>query len=231
MAVALVKLGTVAEGTTSASPTFGQATTAGNFLVAWVLDKSSANLVTPTGWSAAVAATGAIGAGVYYKGNCTASETAPVFSDASGFQMDACLAEFYGVLTVSPLNQHTSVSGGLTSPQVVTAPGADAAVGELMCTSEFIDYSMAGTKTTTDTYTNATATAAANNDSTSILSHYRFSYGITTANASADSNSVAFTITSVTQVSLAIASFKAMTAVMHPKQFDPTPFIPKGRSM
>src|SRR5205814_937785 len=171
-----------------------------------------------------------LGVSFYFKANCAAGETAPTITNTAGTFCAAVLTEFSGAATTSPVDQDANPATGLTSPQTVTLLAADVAAGDLMLATGFYVYTMAGTKTTSDTYNNATATAIGNNDATSTVNHYRFSYGITTTNASADNDAAAFTITNISSVAVNAVSFKAgaLAAVVHP--FSPLPFIPQGRS-
>jgi hypothetical protein len=207
MAVALVKLGTVATGTTSVSPTFGQSTTAGNLLILWVADNnSSSSPPLPSGWSSA--ASTVQGSAIFYKPNCGAGETAPTLSDAGSVFMAACLGEFSGADTSAPRDRF-STSGGTTSPLVLNLNGTDLEVGELFCTADLWTYTMSATKTTSDTYNNVSQQAnVGSNDATSTASHYRFGYAVTTGNSVADQNSATFTTTNVSTGTIAGASFK-----------------------
>lgn len=216
MAIALVgTMGTVVTGTTSASPAFGQATTAGNFLVAWgATDISIPSL--PSGWTGST--TGATGGDrplIYWKENCSASETAPTFTAASSTFIAMRLAEFSGVV-ISSASDLTGEATGITSPADAQSFPAnpDVAAGELVIGCTFIVYSMGATKTTTHAYNNgATALQNVSNDATSTVNHYRFSYGITTGNASADDLTITFTITNISQHDSLIASFKSVAVL------------------
>lgn len=220
MAIALVKLGTATTGTTSVSPTFGQATAAGDLLVAWLSAPGGAAAPgAPSGWSTGKVQLDSLNnrySCIFYKANSGASETAPTFTDGAATFMAAALGEFSGADTLAPLDQSAGANG-LTSTQVLTAASADAASGDLVIACDGFAYSMAATKTTSDTFNNgATATDVGNNDGTSSATHYRMSYGITTSNASADTNTVAFTITNVTATHMALASFTVPAAAPAP---------------
>lgn len=209
----------VSHGSTSASaqpavPAFGQATTAGNLLVAVVVAQATG---TPTGMTCSdgtwfLAVNDANLAAIWYKANCGAGETAPTFT-ATGQNAIAQLIEFSGGSTTSPLDQTATIGGGATSPGVATAAGVDVASGQLIVTCSEDTLSTAGTATTSDTYNNgATPTNLGNNDGGSTRTHYRLSYGITTGNSSADQNSHADNSVNLTRINGVLASFKLPAA-------------------
>jgi hypothetical protein len=216
MAIALVKAGTVATGTTTISPTFGQTTTAGNLLVLLIAAQGSADSTdrTPTGYTRADGTSGdQAETNVYFKANCGAGETAPTYTDSGATSIAGVLAEFSGVATTSPLDQHISTSGGITSPQTATTAGADVGATELVLGIDRLVYSMAATKTTTNAFNNgATATDLGNNDGTSSANHYRFSYGINTGNSTADVLTCTFTTTNISGAARHISSYQVAGA-------------------
>ncbi len=163
------------------------------------------SLNTGPGWLQAVVQTDSstLWVAVWYKPNCVAGETAPVF--VAGNVM---LAEFSGGATASPIDQ-TGTNHGTTTPVVVTAGGTDAASGELIIASSGSTFSKAGTTTTANSFNNgATATNLSNEDATSLMSHYRFSYGITTGNSGADTNSFSDTSMNLSLIEACVVSFK-----------------------
>ncbi len=183
MAIALVgSLGTKTEVTsgTTLSPTFAQATTAGNLLICWITSDVLTYTNDQPGWTVV----GSQGILFYYKENCGASETAPTFTTSITMTIGAAqLAEFSGAATTSPLEDSASASA---ASRTLAAP--DAAAGNLLIGVQSDTLTKVGTATTTHTYNNgATALNNANNDAGSHIVHYRFTYGITTGNASADS--------------------------------------------
>ena len=129
MAIALVKAGTLAA---TLSPAFGQSTTAGSLLVAWVAQNGSSSgtnpfTVTGTGWTLAFATGAAYQWGaVYCKPGCGAGETAPTFS-ASGTTNASVLAEFSGAATSSPLD-----SSGISATATATNAAHDTGGGDLI---------------------------------------------------------------------------------------------------
>jgi hypothetical protein len=220
MAIAVVAIGTVATGSATVSPAFGASTGSGHLLVAWVSHSDSTGSSTTDGtWTKA---TGTDTDDIWYKANSGSGETAPTFTCLAG-SMNAALGEFSGAATASPLDQTKNGTSGATSPIVVTATSADATSGSLIVvlTRDFL--TMAGTVTTTDTLNNgASATNAGNNDATSSTTHYRFSYGITTGNSAADSNSHADNSKNIGNMFPRLVSFKPAPAA--------TPLSPPFRS-
>lgn len=215
MAISFVAAGTVATGATSASPTFGASTTAGNLLVCIAAAQaiSGAMTITGSGWLAVHADGTVPDSMVFYKPNCGAGETAPVVNGGSGAGfVAAVLMEFSGAAAASPLDQVRDNNSSVT-PLSLTMLGADAGAGELVVAAQGDVLSKAGTATTSHTYNNgATAQQNLNNDGTSTATHYRFSYGITTGNASADNVSLADASMNLSQISGTIASFKVESA-------------------
>lgn len=211
MAYALVgSAGTVATGSGSASPAFGQATSAGNLLIAWVIAVGGGATTSASGWSKAVAR-GDLTA-IWYKPGSGAGETAPAFTGTGN--MFAMLAEFSGGATSSPFDQGIAQGGAGTSPVVATNTSADVQAGELLVSAARDALSKAGTATTSSTFNNgATPTTNANNDSTSTTDHYRFDWGITTGNSAADSNSHANGSMNLSATDVVIGSFKLAPVV------------------
>lgn len=211
MAIALVSAGSVATGTTSASPSFGQSTTAGNLLILMFCG-DTINSPTISGWTKAGSSDAR--AGIYYKANCGAGESAPTVTISQNGFTAAVLLEFSGADTSAPFDKagHTATSA-TSSPMSVTATAADTASGELVVSAASWNLTKAGTGTTVDTYNNgATANDVGNNDSTSQVSHYRFSYGFTTGNSSADNLSETQSSMNISSGHAAIASFLVASA-------------------
>lgn len=135
MTIALVSAGSVASGSTSASPSFGQSTTSGNLLLAWVSLNDSASsfpLSPPSGWGEAEVTGVSYNYGaLFYKNNCGSGETAPSFSDSNATEMHAGLAEFSGIAVPSlggPVDQH----GHAISANPCSASAGDTASGDLV---------------------------------------------------------------------------------------------------
>lgn len=217
MAIALVSAGTVASGN-PAAPAFGQATTAGNLLIAWVsVGVSGAAFPTcSSGTWTKLAQSGSGGsiAQVWYKKNCGAGETAPTFSNAA--TVSAAFAEFSGADTAAPADQNGGTNSA-ASPIVAVAGAVDAAAGELLVSAGSWFLSKAATQITSDTYNNgATPTTNLNNDATSIAGHYRYAWGLTTGNAAADQTSQSSDTMNLTAGSVVVASFKVAAASLAP---------------
>ncbi len=179
----------------SIQPAFGQSTTAGNLLVAWVAQNAdSVNAISTIsgGWTQAVQKQASLSAvAVFYKPNCGAAETAPTFNAASANPMFGQLAEFSGPLKSGPVDQ-TATATATASPMVLTASAADQLSGELQLTASFWTTSNQPFSNITDIYgSNATAISAGNNNNTLDSRHANFGYAITTANNIADTCSAA----------------------------------------
>jgi hypothetical protein len=120
MGYSLVSAGPVAlvnpNYTGEISPSFGQATTAGNLLIAF-LSSISGSATNPfstgaAGWQQAAASGGAYQwAAIWYKENCASGETAPVFSLSDGIASAGMLAEFSGGAVSGVLDQSGGTAG------------------------------------------------------------------------------------------------------------------------
>ena len=195
---------------TALTPAWGTSETraASNLLVCFVAVSASATIpTTPSGWSVAKTQAGTTSSvAIFYK-IAAGSDAAPTIAAISSAYISAQLAEFSGGSHSSPLDKVGSASG-TSSPRVETASATDTnSFGELIITANTIYYSAAATKTLTDTINNATKVTT-NNAETSTRWHYDFTYGYATTNSTADSDSFAFTTTSITGQAGAIASFK-----------------------
>ncbi len=130
-------LGAFLKGTSTAvNPLFGQATTAGNFLVAVVSGSTSNSNTNAAGW-ALVKRTNTNGQDVeiWTKPNCGANEVAPQFTGgAAGAPcMYGQLAEFSGVATAAPTDQTGSTSvDNPPATNTVTNGSVDAQSGDLV---------------------------------------------------------------------------------------------------
>jgi len=221
MAIALVgsagAISTVA--TASITPAFGQATTAGNLLIARVTDNVGgiAIATTSTGWTQAVQAqSGANDAAVFYKMNCGASETAPTFTATGATVMFADLTEWSGAATSAALDQ-SGTGGGAANPTAGCTANdtntADLAVGCAMFTN-----SKTATYTVSNTWTPAsgTATATQNTGATKQLNCFMGSAYLLNGHGGAAHDTVTFTVTPSTGAfsseACAVASFLPLTA-------------------
>lgn len=128
MAIALLKAGAVATGTTSLTPAFGQSTTAGNFLSCQLTSTNSTLITisgTPSTWLQAVPASGFTSlVFVFYRADCGAGESVPTFTANSGDALTAVLAEWTGVATTSPLDQ-SGIGSRSGNSVVITNSAAD----------------------------------------------------------------------------------------------------------
>ncbi len=212
MAYALVgTFGTVATGSTSCAPTFAQTTTANNLLVCW-LAGAAGNFTGLTGWTQAVTSGNSNGrADVWYK-VAAGSDSAPTATFTGGTNCAGCLAEFSGGPTTSLVD--TTAGGAVaTSPLLLTTAGNLAANGELICSSDVVVATKAGTDTTTDTYNNgATPTTNRNNDATSIITHYRFAWGTATTSGAAETNSITSASMNLSLIGGGLAAFNLPAA-------------------
>jgi Putative Ig domain len=137
--IALVSQGAIAA---SGSPAFGQATAAGNLLVAWVGSNGGTGSFTTTtstsGWALAADGGAAFGwSSVWYKANSAGSDAAPVFTDSAGAVQFSQLAEFSGAALSSPVDQSGGAvtAGGLPAWEVILSP--DTTAGDLVCAAGF----------------------------------------------------------------------------------------------
>lgn len=141
MSISLVSAGSATTGSQTASPDFGQSTTEGNFLVAFVCANSvrgeeETDEITCSDeftWHPGTAASADYNqAAIFYKPNCGSGETAPSFSgnDNSSYVV-ALLAEFSGVSTNAStvLDQ---IAGYYGFPSGCACSRADSEAGELL---------------------------------------------------------------------------------------------------
>lgn len=209
MAVALVKAGAVGIGTTSVTPAFGQATTAGNLLLAHIANdgNTSAIATTATGWTQAgqAHATGVSQrAALFYKPNCGASETAPTFTGAGANHVHAVLSEWSGANTSAPLDQ-TGTATGTATPLTVTASGTDGGTGRLVTAA----YGWNTTTSVAASETDSTGFAQLVADAASGSQHLGSPYSVTvTTGSAADTNTETESGGTVAVTAAVIASFK-----------------------
>jgi hypothetical protein len=137
-----------------AHPAFGAATTAGNFLVAY-LGSNGTITTSASGWT--IVPGSVTGRAIAYKPDCGAGETAPVFS-TSGSDIWAFLEEWSGVATTSPLAQHNGSnidsqawSASLTNP--------DSTAGMLIVGCGYWNGSNLGGSVSLSTFTDSTGGA------------------------------------------------------------------------
>lgn len=209
MAIALVKAGTIkGSGTTTVTPAFGQATTAGDLLIATVSSSKVTVLTCTTpGWTQKASIyKGNCSTSVWYKENCAATETPPTFKSATSATLRAQLSEWSGAAT-STVPDKTGHGSATVSPVTSACTAPDSAPTNL-CIVATHWYSAAST-TGTFSSTPTTFQGLGTDGSTSSKHHVHGAYRVYTAGGvTADSDKLSFT-GSVTAVGWAIASFKA----------------------
>lgn len=223
MAIALVgsagAISTVT--TTTVTPSFAQATTAGNLLVciaAVVSSGGSPTLTTSSsGWSQATVNTGValLNTAIFYKPNSSAGETAPTIStDAGGGSVTnlyAELSEWSGAATSSPVDKTRSAQGTTTS-----TPSADTTSGELAIAILLFLNSKSATYTISTSWSPAGGTVNSLNNTGATKAGQAFmgSSDIMSSNASADQATWTVTPSTGTQTStsFSVASFKVASA-------------------
>lgn len=177
MAIALVKAGTVATGTTSLTPAFGQSTTAGNLLICRASGYGSttneAITISGTGWTLATSGWGTgneVSSAIFYRANCGTGETAPTLSLSSGAFLAADLTEWSGAATTSPLDK-TSAGNSSNSLDIYnSAPDTNAS--DLSIYAVGVYQATAGTITVTDSWQPTGGTEVAFQGYVATLSHY-----------------------------------------------------------
>jgi hypothetical protein len=163
------------------SPAFGQATTAGNLLVAWVTTATTDVATTAPGWVKVLSAIpgGGPRVTIWARPNCGATELAPVFTQGVATNlMYAQLAEFSGAATVTPQDV---TSSALTSGVVATIHNAvpDSAFGDLVLLVTRWNTTGTATATFSETFNNGAAVVHAGDSGSFADARYSsFSYGI-----------------------------------------------------
>lgn len=159
MTIALVKLGAASQAAAATvTPAFGQTTAAGNLLVAVVVASGASVIATASsGWLIAKQGPGTNSdqVAIAYKPNSAGSDAAPTFTSTSATAMRACLAEYSGVATSSPVDQTGS---GSSSGNFMTATAAsvDTNANDLVIAA----FAWKNSMSETTSFTNNTATAA-----------------------------------------------------------------------
>lgn len=101
-----------------------------------------------------------------------------------------------------------ATNAALTTPIVATNSAVDATSGSVVIGVGAAAYNNAATKTTSHTMNNGATDTEVSNDATSSIAHYNFSRGVTTGNASAQTDSFAFTATQVKGAVIVVNTFK-----------------------
>ncbi len=212
MPIALVQQAAVGSG--SLLTGFGSGTTAGNLLICLMTYSGTATLtLTGTGWARVPASTNNDLIQIFYRPNCGASESPPTVGGTGGTVPASQLLEFSGADTVTAIDRSAVSTKAATSPRTATNAGTDVTTGELIIGGLCWILSKAATHASTVPFNNATSNDTGNNDATSIANHYRFAYGISTANASADSSVTTSDSMNLSNGQAGIASFLVKTRV------------------
>jgi hypothetical protein len=214
MAALVGSAGAVAAANSSVTPAFGQATTAGNLLVAQVAHSGTTAIACSDGtWtSAGQAVQGTVArAALFYKQNCGAGETAPTFTGGA-VTIAVVLSEWSGVATATPLDQ-TGTATGTATPLTVTASGTDGGTGRLVIAAYGWRTSAAVVASETDSTNFAQLVA----DSASRANHLGSPYSVTVATGSAaDADTETESVGTVSSVAAVIASFAPAGAAVPP---------------
>jgi hypothetical protein len=127
------KIALVSRGlfTVGGSPTYGQATTAGNLAVCWVASNGTLSIIG-AGWIAATPINN--NCMIYYKENIGANESPPTIN-TFGSETYTQLAEFSVVTTNGALDQSKTTGG--TSPLAITNSASELSPSELIIYNGF----------------------------------------------------------------------------------------------
>lgn len=175
MAIALVQhSSSIATGTTSATATLPAASTAGNLLVAFVVDNYGALNTLPSGWTNSPGeVTGSVEVSICYYANNPGSLSSFAFGANGGTAFNAYIAEFSGVAASSPVDTYSTTGQSATSPLTATTIASVAGSGELVVGVVGDALTKAGTTTIAES---SGLTDLANNGSSSVSSHLLASY-------------------------------------------------------
>jgi hypothetical protein len=216
MSISLVSAGPVA---TTLSPAFGQATTEGNFLLAWLFGNTAVTSDPFTGpgngWEQAVVSGGPYGwTALWYKADCGTAETAPAWTAGDdNNNASSLLAEFSGVAKTGVLDQ-SGAPGQSGATETATNSAPDSAAGDLVA---FIAGWNGGTAATTITVTmtgpsGSSITPAVYSDPADVTGwKYAFAWGVA-GTLGADADSATGTLGAYSGGASGIASFKAAGA-------------------
>jgi len=198
------------------SPSFHQATQAGNLLVAWLGSNDSGSTApfstSSPGWVIAFqGGTAYQWFAVAYKENCSAGETAPTFSDSGGSEPFSKLAEFSGMSLSSVLDQTGSLLSSGTSFSAQASAGdsksGDLIIGGVYCNSPSIVATASATMTDSS---GASVTVHEDSDQPAgagtIL--YDFVWGVAGGTTGSSGDEVIVTTSAFTGGTAGIASFK-----------------------
>ena len=217
MAIALVgAAGAVSQSASGAAVTpawgTGANRTANNLLICCVTVAGSVTLpATPAGWTLDANRAGTLCAALLFIKVATGADAAPTIPAVTGAVISAQLYEFSGTAAVSP-HDRGSTAAGTATPIIATNSAADIQAGSLLMQVGGARNSTARTNTLTHTPNNGAGSTSSNNNAVSTQNHYNYAYGLTTSNAAADSDSMAFGTAQLSGAVLAISSFKPALA-------------------
>jgi hypothetical protein len=207
--------GAVSVGTagTAVTPAWGAGAsrTANNLLVLQVASTGSATLPAAiSGWTIAKQQAGTTCSASIYVKVATGADAAPTVPLVASAIHNAMLSEFSGLATATPV-EFSGGAAAITTPIVGTCGGTDANIGNLVVGAAAVLQSAARTNTLAHTINNGVTDTETSNAATSTVSHYDFTYGFTTSQSGADSDSFAFVTTQLTGAALAVASLKVLS--------------------
>lgn len=204
-----------ASGAAISGLAYGQTPTKNNLLITWWLGLGATTLPSvPTGWTAAVTRQGtSCAAAIAYRISVSGNDAVPAYGAITSSVQTVQLGEFSGnSLTdirsaVNPPRDVTGVGSGTGASTSIAAGQPDLVGGELLiyCTGAL--YSVAGAVTLSSALNNGAASHDTTNNATSTVDHYCFGYGITTSNASNDTDTFAHTSSNITGAVGCISSF------------------------
>jgi hypothetical protein len=151
MAIALVKAGTIVTATgTSVAPAFGQATAAGNLLVACLVTITGGayTLTISDGTWTRVSPTdsNSTHAAIFYKQNCGAGETAPTLNASTTVTLWGVLSEWSGADITAPFDKGMTTANEDVNPIIASA--ADGGTSNVAIAA----FSWTGSKSATATF-------------------------------------------------------------------------------
>jgi hypothetical protein len=227
--ITLVSQGAIAA---SGSPAFGAATTAGDLLVAFVVSSGSTAAATITtaasGWALAAAGGSAfIWSSVWYKPNCAAGETAPVFTDPNGSIQFSQLAEYAGAAAVSPVDHAAGVSGGGAVPTFSVNLPPDTQAGDLVVACGFWNGSTSGGTVSIWQFTDSAGTAITPHlQQASSGGVYLASLWGIAGNTGSSGDTAYLSLSTFDTAAGTVVSFKAANPVAYPLTVPPAQALP-----
>lgn len=191
----------------------GAARTANNLLVCAISVAGAATLpATPAGWTLGANRAGTLCAAAVYWKKAAGADAAPAFTAVTSGVITAQLYEYSGVDTTSSIyTDRGATNAGTATPIVATNSTADLTPGELVVAVGGARNSSARANTITHTINNGVgAGTSTNNNATSTTNHYNNTWGVTTGNATPDSDSMAFSTAQLSGAVVVIQSFKLL---------------------